>query len=89
MKLVSGAIPSSDAFKQNHAAHLDALGTIRAAAEEANPRGLRWAARFRADDHFPQSGTPGATLRERLDDYLAASEETDPTLPDFLFAAGG
>ncbi|TMM54959.1 carboxyl transferase domain-containing protein [Sulfitobacter sabulilitoris] len=35
MKLTSQALPSSDAFKANHAAHLDALGTVRAAAEQA------------------------------------------------------
>ncbi|MDK3072370.1 carboxyl transferase domain-containing protein [Sedimentitalea sp. JM2-8] len=35
MKLVSGAIPSSDVYRQNHAAHLEALETIRAAAEAA------------------------------------------------------
>ncbi|MCK0439126.1 DUF1365 domain-containing protein [Gordonia alkaliphila] len=39
------------------------------------PRGLRWTARFRADDHFPQASTPGATLRQRLDEYLAATGE--------------
>ncbi len=35
MKLTSQALPSSDAFKANYAAHLDALGTVRAAAEQA------------------------------------------------------
>ncbi len=35
MKLTSNAIPSSDGFKANRAAHLDALETIRAAAAAA------------------------------------------------------
>ena len=35
------------------------------------PRGLRWAARFRADDHFPEESWPGQTLRGRLDAHLA------------------
>ncbi|MGB6246964.1 DUF1365 domain-containing protein [Gordonia sp. (in: high G+C Gram-positive bacteria)] len=34
------------------------------------PRGLRWAARFRAADHFPQAPHPGDTFRSRLVDYL-------------------
>ena len=35
MKLNSQALPSSESFKANEAAHLDALETIRAAAEAA------------------------------------------------------
>ena len=35
MKLTSAALPSSDAFRANRAAHLDALETIRVAAEAA------------------------------------------------------
>ena len=35
MKLTSQALPSSDAFKTNIAAHLEALSQVRAAAEAA------------------------------------------------------
>ncbi|WP_424986034.1 carboxyl transferase domain-containing protein [Microbulbifer sp. S227A] len=35
MRLTSSALPSSDGFKQNRAAHLEALETIRTAAEAA------------------------------------------------------
>src|SRR5690606_1401467 len=35
VKLISRAIPSSDEFRQNRQVHLDALETIRAAAEAA------------------------------------------------------
>ncbi|EGD54265.1 DUF1365 domain-containing protein [Gordonia sp. PS3] len=34
------------------------------------PRALRWAARFRAADHFPQPAQSGDTLRSRLDSHL-------------------
>lgn len=44
----------------------------------ALPRGLRWAARFRAADHFPQDGRAGETLRTRLEDYLAAAGVAPP-----------
>lgn len=33
-------------------------------------RGLRWAAQFRAADHFPQAVCPGETIRGRLERYL-------------------
>ncbi|MFD3189275.1 carboxyl transferase domain-containing protein [Sedimentitalea sp. HM32M-2] len=39
MKLTSSALPSSDGFKQNRAAHLEALETIRAAAHAARMGG--------------------------------------------------
>ncbi|MEZ5212308.1 DUF1365 domain-containing protein [Gordonia sp. (in: high G+C Gram-positive bacteria)] len=34
------------------------------------PLGLRWTAKFRPADHFPQCVRPGETLRGRLDRYL-------------------
>ena len=43
----------------------------------ALPRGLRWMARFRAADHFPQSATGSESFRDRMDDYLQSVGE-DP-----------
>ncbi|MFZ2512212.1 MAG: DUF1365 domain-containing protein, partial [Gordonia sp. (in: high G+C Gram-positive bacteria)] len=37
----------------------------------ALPPGLRWTAKFRPADHFPQPARAGETLRGRLDSYLA------------------
>lgn len=45
------------------------------------PRGLRWAARFRAIDHFPQVSRADDTLRTRLESYLADVGAEPPTGP--------
>lgn len=59
-------------------AHDGVWWLIDAGAPPRLPRGLGWLARFAAEDHFAQPGTPGETLRSRLEESLRAAGEPVP-----------
>ena len=71
MKLTSKAIPSSEEFRQNRAAHLEALETIREAAHAARLGGGEKARRRGATQPLRRPPKPAD---HRVDDRQEATE---------------